>query len=86
MLNGRLLWQMQRLFKIKLQNKDGAFGEYWLTVALTTIPENTGNLDSVSKFVQVRQAPAAVALQVGCMGNIVSSAYVLFEIATSSKR
>jgi len=36
--NGRLLWQLQRLFKIKLQNEDGAFVEYWLILALTTIP------------------------------------------------
>jgi len=53
-LNGRLLWQLQLLFKIKLQNEDGAFVEYWLALALTTIPENSGNLDYVSTFVQVR--------------------------------
>jgi hypothetical protein len=63
-LNGRLPWQLQRLFKIKLLHDDGAFVEYWLPLALTTIPENLGNLDHVSKFVQVRKAPAAVALQV----------------------
>jgi len=28
-LNGRLSWQLQRLFKIKLLNEDGAFIEYW---------------------------------------------------------
>jgi len=28
-LNGCLPWQLQRLFKIKLQNDDGAFVEYW---------------------------------------------------------
>jgi len=38
-LNGRLPWQLQRLFKIKLLNEDGAFVEYWLALALTTIPE-----------------------------------------------
>jgi hypothetical protein len=42
-LNGRLPWQLQRLFKIKLLNEDGAFAEYWSTLALTTIPENSGN-------------------------------------------
>jgi hypothetical protein len=63
-LNGRLPWQLQRLFKIKLLNVDGAFVEYWLALVLTTIPENSGNLDPVSKFVHVRKAPAAVALQV----------------------
>jgi len=46
-LNGRLPWQLQRLFKIKLQNKDGDFVEYWLALALTTIPENSGNLNPV---------------------------------------
>jgi len=61
-LNGRLPWQLQRLFKIIPLNEDGAFVEYWLALALTTIPENPSNLDSVSKFVQVRNAPAAVAL------------------------
>jgi len=52
---------------------------------LTTIPENSGNLDPVSKFVQVRKALAAVALQVFSMGNIVGCEYVIPEIATSSK-
>jgi len=84
-LNGRLPWQLQRLFKIKLLNEDGAFVEYWLTLALTTIPENSGNLDPVSKFVQVRKASAAVGLEVFSMGNIVGYAHVFPEIVTSSK-
>jgi len=84
-LNGRLPWQLQRLFKIKLQNEDGAFVEYWLALALTAIPENSGNLDPVSKFVQVRKAPAAVALQVFSVGNNVGCARVIPEIATSTK-
>jgi hypothetical protein len=84
-LNGCLLWQLQRLFKIKLQNEDGAFVEYWLALALTTIPENSGNLDLVPKFVQVRKAPVAVALQVFSVGNIVGCADIIPEIATSSK-
>jgi hypothetical protein len=84
-LNGCLLWQLQQLFKIKLLNEDGAFVEYWWALALTTIPENSGNLDHVSKFVQVRNGPAAVALQVFSMGNIVSCVHVIPEIATSSK-
>jgi len=54
-------------------------------MALTTILENSGNLDSVSKFVQVRKAPAAVALQVFSVGNIVGCAHVIPEIATSTK-
>jgi hypothetical protein len=84
-LNGRLLWQLQRLFKIKLQNEDGAFVEYWLSMALTTIPENSGNLDPLSKFVQVRKAPAAVALQVFSVGNIGGYTHVIAEIATCTK-
>jgi hypothetical protein len=84
-LNGRLPWQLERLFKIKLLNEDGAFVEYWVALALTTIPENLGNLDPVSKFVQVRKAPAAIALQVFSVGSIVGCAHVSPEIATSSK-
>jgi len=45
--NGLLPCQLQRLFKIKLLNKDGAFVEYWLTLALTSIPEYFGDLDPV---------------------------------------
>ena len=84
-LNGHLLWQLQQLFNIKLQNDDGAFVEYWLALAPTRIPENSGNLDPVSKFVQVRTALAAVALIVFSMGNIVSCAHVIPEMATSTK-
>jgi hypothetical protein len=83
-LNGRLPWQLQRLFKIKIQNEDGAFVEYWLALALTTIPGNLGNLDPVSKCVQVRKAPAADAWQVFSVGNIVGCAHVIPEAATSS--
>jgi hypothetical protein len=84
-LNGLLPWQLQRLFKIKLPNEDGAFVEYWLAMALTTIPENSGNLDPLSKCVQVRKAPAAVALQDFSVRNIVGCAHVTPEIATSTK-
>jgi len=84
-LNGCLPWLLQSLFKIKLQNKEGAFVENWLALALTTIPENSGNLDPVSTFVQVVKAPAAIAFQVVSMGNVVGCAHVIPEIATSSK-
>jgi len=84
-LNGRLPWKLYWLFKVKLQNEDGAFVVYWLALALTTIPENSGNLDRVSKFVQVRKAPAAMAWQVFSVGNIVGCAHVNPEMATSSK-
>ena len=49
------------------------------------MPENSGNLDPVWKFVQARKAPAAVALQVFSVGNVVGRAHVIPEIATSSK-
>jgi len=52
---------------------------------LTTTPENSGNLDPVTKIVQVQKAPAAGALQVFNVGNIVGCAHVILEIATSSK-
>jgi hypothetical protein len=84
-LNGRLPWQLQRLFKIKLLNKAGTFVEYWLALALTAVPENSGSLDPVSKFVQLRNAPAAVALQVFSVGYIVGYAHVNPEIAPHSK-
>jgi len=84
-LNGRLPWQLQRLFKIELQHKDRAFVEYWLALALTTIPGNSGNLDPVSKFVQLRKAPATVALQGFSVGNIIGCTHVIPEIATSDK-
>jgi len=84
-LNGRLPWQLQRPFKIKLLNEDVAFVVYWLALALTTIPENSGNLDPVSKYVQAREAPAAIALQVSSVGKIVGCAHVIPEIATISE-
>jgi len=84
-LNVRLRWQLQRLLEIKLPKNDGAFVEYSLALALTTIPENPGNLDPVWKSVQVRKAPAAVALQVFSVGNIVGCTHVIPEIANSSK-
>jgi hypothetical protein len=84
-LTGRLPWQLQRRLKIKLQNEDGAFIEYLLALVLTIISANSGNLDPISKFVQVTKAPAAFALQVCSVGNIVGCAHVIPDIATSSK-
>jgi hypothetical protein len=84
-LNGRLPWQLQRVFKNILLNEDGAFVEYWLVLALTTIPDNTGNFHPISKFVQVRKSLAAVALQVFSVGSIFGCAHIIPEIATSSK-
>jgi len=83
--HGCLPWQLQLLAKIKLLNEDGAFVVYWLALVLTTIPGHSANLDSILKFVQVRKAPAAIALEVFSMGNIVSCAHMIAEIATDSK-
>ena len=85
MLNGRLPWQLQRLFKIQLLNEDGDFFEYWSALARTTIPETSDNLDPVSKFVQVRNTLVAVALQVFSVGSIVGCTNVIPEISTSIK-
>jgi hypothetical protein len=85
MLNGRLPWQLPQLLKIKLQNQDGAFVEYWLALALTTLPENLWNLDPVSKFVQVRQTTPAITFQVFIMGNIVGCVHKIPEIANCGK-
>jgi hypothetical protein len=74
-LNGRLPWQLQRLLKMKLQKEDRVFVENWIALALTTLPENSGNLELVSKFVQVQKVPAAAALQVFRVGNIVGCAH-----------
>jgi hypothetical protein len=85
-LNGRLPWQLQRLFKIKLLNEYGTFVESRLTLALPKIPGHSGNLDPVTKFVQVSKAMAAVGFQVFSVGNIVSYTHVMPERATSSTR
>jgi hypothetical protein len=68
-----------------LQNEDGPFVECTLALALTRIPENSGNLDPVSKFIQVGKAPAAFALEVFSVRNSVGCAHIIPEIATSSK-
>jgi len=84
-LNGSLPWQLQWLFEIELLNENGTFVEYWLALLLTTLPENLGNLDPVSKFVQVRTAPAAIALQGFSVGNMVGCTHVIAETATSTR-
>jgi hypothetical protein len=84
-LNGHLPWQLQRLFNIKLLNEDEAFIEYWLPLSLTTLPWNSGNLDPISKFVQVRKALAVIPLQVFSVGHNVGCAHIIPKIATSSK-
>ena len=84
-LNGRLPCQLQRLLKIKLQNEDGTFAEYWFALPLTSIPENSGYLDPITKFGQVRKPPAAVAFQLFSFGIIVGCAQEIPEIATGSE-
>jgi len=59
--------------------------EYSFALVLTTIPENLGNLDPISQFVQQRKSPSAVALQVFSVGNMVGGAHLIPEIATSCK-
>jgi hypothetical protein len=54
----------------------------WLALALTTIPENWGNMDPILKFEQVKNTLAAVALEVVRVGNIASCVHVIPEIAT----
>jgi hypothetical protein len=54
-------------------------------MALTAILANSGNLDPVPKFVQLSKAPAAIALHLFSVGNIVGCAHVILEIATSNK-
>jgi hypothetical protein len=56
-----------------------------LALPLTTIPENSDNLEPVLKYVEVRNALAADARQVVCVGDIFGCTHVILEIATSSK-
>ena len=67
----------------KLLIKDEAFVEYWLALALTTIHENSGNLDPISQFVQVRKELSPVAVQVVSVGKIVGCRQVIAVIPTS---
>jgi hypothetical protein len=71
---------------MKLQKKDGAFVEYRLALALSTIRDNSGNLDPGLKLLHVSKALANVALRVFSVGHIVGCVHLIPEIATSSKR
>ena len=84
-LIGHLPWQLQWLSKIMLPNDDRAFVQYWLALVLTTIPETSGDLDPMTKCVLLRTVPAAIGLQVFSVGNIISHAHLIPEIARSSK-
>jgi len=58
---------------------------YWSAMALTTMPENSCNLDPVLKFVQVRIAQAAIAVQIIRVRKVVGCTHVILEIANSCK-
>jgi hypothetical protein len=68
-----------------LLNEVGSFIEYRLALALTTIHENLGILDTVSKFVEGCKAPAGFDFQVFCVGNIVRCTQLIPDIGTNSK-
>jgi len=59
--------------------------DYWLALALSTRHEISGNLDPVSKFVQVRIPLATVTWQECSVGTIVGCTQVIPGIATSRK-
>jgi len=60
-------------------------GEYGVSLALTTIPENSGILDPVSKFVHVKNPLAGIALQHFKVGNNLGYPNVVPKRATSSR-
>jgi len=82
---GRVFGRFWNRTKLFFRSKPGPLVGYPDPLLTLKIPENSGNLDPVSKFVQVGKAPAAIALQVVSVGNIVGCAHVIPEIATSSK-
>ena len=49
------------------------------------IPENSGNLDPILKFLQVGNTPAAVPLDGFSVGNILVWVHVIPEMATGIK-
>jgi len=53
---------------------------------LTTLPENLNALDSVSKIVTTRKAPAVVPMEVISVGIICSCTHVIADIVTDSKQ
>jgi hypothetical protein len=78
-LNGQLPWQLERLFRNNLLNKDTAFVECWLALLLTTMPDNLGNLDPFSTSVKVTIAPVPIGLQDFSVGNIVGCTHGIPE-------
>ena len=64
---------------------DKALVEYWVALTLTTIPENSGDQDPISRFVQEGQALVVVGLQVFSVGTIASCSHIIPEIATINK-
>jgi len=83
-LHGWRLGQPQQLLKSTVQNQNGAFVEFSIDLVLTRIPENTGNLNRISKFKLVKTALAAIALLVFCMGNSIGYEHRIEEPAANS--
>ena len=79
-LRGRLPCQLLRLFKLRFRNDGGIWVDHWMAFALTTVAENSGNVDPISKLAQVRVPPTSRArYQVFSAGNIVGCAHVIPE-------
>jgi hypothetical protein len=84
-LQGRLPWKLLRLFKLKHRNEEGCEVENWLAFAQTTVPENSGHMDPVSTFVNVRLSPGSGGFRVVRVGNIVGCAHVIPQRSFTDK-
>src|SRR6266404_1433650 len=49
-LHGRLPCQLLRLFKLRFRNDGGYWVDHWIAFARTTVAENSGNIDPISKL------------------------------------
>ena len=79
-LHGRLPCQLLRLFKMRFRNDSGCWVDHWMAFARTTVVENSGNIDPISKLAQVRVPPTSRAqYQVFSAGNIVGCAHLIPE-------
>jgi hypothetical protein len=79
--NGRLPWQLQRLFKLNVYVAEGEYVEYSLALAGKTVPENSGNLEPVSKCAKVRLSAPENEFKIFNAGNIIGCAHVIPERA-----
>ena len=79
-LQGRLPCQLLRLFKMRFQDDDGYWVDHWMTFARKTIAENSGKLDPVSQFAQVKApSTSGATYQVFTVGNVVGCPHVIPE-------